>query len=262
MSQALASLASTLIYTKPDNLKRYKRALSQSASFTGPLTILHATAASQQFHTWQDLGTAYPRAEIKVPRWRIDGSSFDLQTASLKDQRIEDHAAGRLGDWYLGDINPMFDISHNDRNIYLSCLLESTHSSFSKELSAWHFSFSCQATSTPLHIFFIYPSLGSYSPPNMVHFLTALGLALSSASLFVSATPVPTTAPDPKNAAVLGKRASCTFTAASAASASKASCATIVLDNIAVPSGVTLDLTDLTSGTHVLFLSYFRSSCL
>jgi polygalacturonase len=96
----------------------------------------------------------------------------------------------------------------------------------------------------------------------MVHFLTALGLALSSASLFVSATPVPTTAPDPKNAAVLGKRASCTFTAASAASASKASCATIVLDNIAVPSGVTLDLTDLTSDTHVLFLSYFRSSCL
>jgi hypothetical protein len=39
MSQALAS---TLIYTKPDSLKRYKRPLLQSASFTGPLTILHA----------------------------------------------------------------------------------------------------------------------------------------------------------------------------------------------------------------------------
>jgi galacturan 1,4-alpha-galacturonidase len=92
----------------------------------------------------------------------------------------------------------------------------------------------------------------------MVHFLISLGLAFSSASLFVSATPVPTAAPDIKYAAQLGKRASCTFTAASAASASKASCATIVLDNIAVPSGVTLDLTDLISGTHVLSHSYFR----
>jgi hypothetical protein len=35
------------------------------------------------------------------------------------------------------------------------------------------------------------------------------------------------------------------------ASKSKKSCATIVLDNIAVPSGTTLDLTELNSGTHV-----------
>lgn len=87
----------------------------------------------------------------------------------------------------------------------------------------------------------------------MVLFLQALGLALSVASVLVSANPLPTAAPDLKNAAALQKRATCTFTAASAASVSKKSCATIVLDGITVPSGVTLDLTDLTSGTHVIF---------
>lgn len=61
--------------------------------------------------------------------------------------------------------------------------------------------------------------------------------------------PLPTTAPELGN--VLEKRASCTFTAASAVSASKKSCATIVLDNIAVPSGTTLDLTSLADDTHV-----------
>ena len=79
----------------------------------------------------------------------------------------------------------------------------------------------------------------------------ALGFLLGAAAL-AAAVPTPTTAPE-FNPAVLHKRASCTFTAASAASASKKDCATIVLDNIAVPSGVTLDLTDLTSGTAVIF---------
>ena len=96
----------------------------------------------------------------------------------------------------------------------------------------------------------------------MVLFLQALGLALSVASVLVSANPLPTAAPDLKNAAALQKRATCTFTAASAASASKKSCATIVLDGITVPSGVTLDLTDLTYGTHVsLFCFLLLSSC-
>jgi galacturan 1,4-alpha-galacturonidase len=85
----------------------------------------------------------------------------------------------------------------------------------------------------------------------MVHLIQTLGLALGVAAVLVSANPLPTAAPDLNNAVALQKRASCTFTAASAASKSKASCATIVLDNIAVPSGVTLDLTDLTTGTHV-----------
>jgi galacturan 1,4-alpha-galacturonidase len=87
----------------------------------------------------------------------------------------------------------------------------------------------------------------------MVQLLQALGLALSTASVLVSAIPMPTAAPDLANAAALHKRASCTFTAASAASKSKASCATIVLDGITVPSGTTLDLTGLTEGTSVIF---------
>ncbi|KUJ18181.1 putative endo-polygalacturonase, partial [Mollisia scopiformis] len=87
----------------------------------------------------------------------------------------------------------------------------------------------------------------------MVQLLQALGLALSTASVLVSAIPMPTAAPDLANAAALHKRASCTFTAASAASKSKADCATIILDGITVPSGTTLDLTDLTEGTSVIF---------
>ncbi|KAF4631934.1 hypothetical protein G7Y89_g6193 [Cudoniella acicularis] len=87
----------------------------------------------------------------------------------------------------------------------------------------------------------------------MVQFLKALGLGLSTACALVAAVPMPTAAPDLANAAALHKRSSCTFTAASAASKSKTSCATIVLDGITVPSGTTLDLTGLTSGTHVIF---------
>ncbi|KAH8687765.1 putative endo-polygalacturonase [Tricladium varicosporioides] len=87
----------------------------------------------------------------------------------------------------------------------------------------------------------------------MVQLLKTLGLGLSTACALVAAVPMPTAAPDLANAVALNKRASCTFTAASAASKSKASCATIVLSNIAVPSGTTLDLTKLTSGTHVIF---------
>jgi polygalacturonase len=47
--------------------------------------------------------------------------------------------------------------------------------------------------------------------------------------------------------------ATCTFTAAAAAISAKKSCATIVLQNIAVPAGTTLDLTSLSTGTHVIF---------
>lgn len=118
---------------------------------------------------------------------------------------------------------------------------------------------------SPLLASFLHFFLFGYSKTlcsQMVHFIQALWLALSVASVLVSANPLPTAAPDLKNAAALQKRASCTFTAASAASASKKSCATIVLDGITVPSGVTLDLTGLTSGTHVsLFCSLLLSSC-
>ncbi|KAF1971282.1 putative extracellular polygalacturonase [Bimuria novae-zelandiae CBS 107.79] len=76
---------------------------------------------------------------------------------------------------------------------------------------------------------------------------------LLGAGALVSAAPAPT----PTQAATLEDRAaSCTFsgsTGAAAAAASKASCATIVLSNVAVPSGTTLDLTKLNDGTTVIF---------
>ncbi|KAJ5408026.1 hypothetical protein N7509_001909 [Penicillium cosmopolitanum] len=46
---------------------------------------------------------------------------------------------------------------------------------------------------------------------------------------------------------------SCTFNSAASASASASSCSTIVLDNIAVPAGETLDLEDLQDGAKLIF---------
>lgn len=85
--------------------------------------------------------------------------------------------------------------------------------------------------------------------------------SLTKVSLFLSLTisglvqavpaPAPTTPPN------LAERASsCTFSGsdgASSASKSKTSCSTIVLSDVAVPSGTTLDLTDLNDGTSVIF---------
>ncbi|KAJ5488542.1 Polygalacturonase, partial [Penicillium diatomitis] len=45
----------------------------------------------------------------------------------------------------------------------------------------------------------------------------------------------------------------CTFPSAASTIAGKASCPSIVLDNIAVPAGENLDLTGLTAGTKVTF---------
>lgn len=87
----------------------------------------------------------------------------------------------------------------------------------------------------------------------MVQISALISLLAASVSLVAAAPaamPMPTAAPD------LAKRATCTFSGssgASAASKSKASCATIVISSVVVPSGTTLDLTGLTSGTHVIF---------
>ncbi|KAK1982267.1 endopolygalacturonase precursor [Colletotrichum cereale] len=54
-------------------------------------------------------------------------------------------------------------------------------------------------------------------------------------------------------AAPLDARADCTFTDAASAIKGKASCTTIVLKDIVVPAGTTLDMTGLKSGTHVTF---------
>lgn len=60
-------------------------------------------------------------------------------------------------------------------------------------------------------------------------------------------------APAPADLVVLEDRASksCTFTDAASVAKSKTSCSTIILNNIAVPAGTTLDLTNLNSGTQV-----------
>ncbi|GLA44553.1 polygalacturonase [Aspergillus niger] len=54
----------------------------------------------------------------------------------------------------------------------------------------------------------------------------------------------------------LADRATCTFsgsTGASSVAKSKPTCSTIVLSNVNVPAGTTLDLTDLNEGTEVIF---------
>lgn len=68
------------------------------------------------------------------------------------------------------------------------------------------------------------------------------------------AEPGPAITPPPSVAKAKAKRASCTFSGsdgASLASVSQADCATIVLSAVVVPSGTTLDLSDLEDDTTV-----------
>ena len=77
---------------------------------------------------------------------------------------------------------------------------------------------------------------------------------LLGAALVAGVTASPVAEPAVTGVASLAKRASCTFTGsdgAASASASQKDCATIVLSDVAVPSGVTLDLSDLEDGTTV-----------
>ena len=84
----------------------------------------------------------------------------------------------------------------------------------------------------------------------MVQIKTILSLLVTTVSLARAAPAAP--APTPR--AELAERATtCTFTNAASAVKSKAACATIVLNSVAVPAGTTLDLTKLTTGTHVIF---------
>ncbi|KAF7874171.1 hypothetical protein EAF04_002843 [Stromatinia cepivora] len=93
----------------------------------------------------------------------------------------------------------------------------------------------------------------------MVQILSsALSLLALGAAVSAIPAPAPTAAPNAADAlAAVEKRAgSCTFSGANGAAAaakSKTSCATIVLSGLTVPSGTTLDLTGLNSGTHVIF---------
>lgn len=87
----------------------------------------------------------------------------------------------------------------------------------------------------------------------MVSFKSSLLAALLAASTLAAPAPLPTPAPDLSKAK--GKRAtSCTFSGSngySLASVSQKDCATIVLSALTVPSGVTLNLSDLEDDTAV-----------
>lgn len=89
-----------------------------------------------------------------------------------------------------------------------------------------------------------------------MHFLSIIALTASlavPAAIAAPAAPAITPAPE---AAVVKRATSCTFSgSAGAASASKSqtSCATIVLNNVAVPSGTTFDLSKLADDTTVIF---------
>ncbi|KAL1628093.1 hypothetical protein SLS56_006024 [Neofusicoccum ribis] len=89
----------------------------------------------------------------------------------------------------------------------------------------------------------------------MVQLNNALAGMLVGAGAMVAAAPAPAPTAAPRlEDAQIGKRAdACTFTDASAASASKSSCSTIILSDITVPAGETLDLTDLEDNTYVEF---------
>lgn len=81
------------------------------------------------------------------------------------------------------------------------------------------------------------------------------GLIAAALVASVMASPAPMITPAPR-AEAMKRGTSCTFSgSAGAASASKSqgSCATIVLSNVAVPSGTTLDLSDLNDNTKVIF---------
>lgn len=91
----------------------------------------------------------------------------------------------------------------------------------------------------------------------MVSLSYSLVVATLAATVLASpvAEPAPVITPPP-TAATKVKRASCTFSGssgASLASVSQGSCATIVLSALVVPSGTTLDLSDLDDGTTVIF---------
>jgi polygalacturonase len=83
------------------------------------------------------------------------------------------------------------------------------------------------------------------------------GIIAAALVAFAMGSPAPMVTPAPRADAGAVKRAgSCTFSGsagAAAASKSQASCATIVLSNVAVPSGTTLDLSNLKDDTTVIF---------
>ncbi|PYI35724.1 polygalacturonase [Aspergillus indologenus CBS 114.80] len=91
----------------------------------------------------------------------------------------------------------------------------------------------------------------------LVHSAVLFSLALGAITVSANPAPEPPAITAAPKVGDLEKRATtCTFSGsngASSASKSKTSCSTIILSSVAVPSGTTLDLTDLNEGTHVIF---------
>ncbi|RAK72521.1 glycoside hydrolase family 28 protein [Aspergillus fijiensis CBS 313.89] len=91
----------------------------------------------------------------------------------------------------------------------------------------------------------------------LVNSAVLLSLALGAITVNANPAPEPPAITAAPKVGDLEKRATtCTFSGsngASSASKSKTSCSTIILSSVAVPSGTTLDLTDLNEGTHVIF---------
>ncbi|KAF1925125.1 glycoside hydrolase family 28 protein [Didymella exigua CBS 183.55] len=88
-----------------------------------------------------------------------------------------------------------------------------------------------------------------------MQFLSILALTASLAASVIAAPAAPAITPAPK-AGVVKRATSCTFsgsTGAASASKSQTACSTIVLNNVAVPSGTTLDLSGLADDTTVVF---------
>lgn len=88
--------------------------------------------------------------------------------------------------------------------------------------------------------------------------LTCALLAAFGGLVFASpvAQRVPAMTPPPDPAAIAKRATTCTFSGsngASSASKSQASCSTIILSNVAVPSGTTLDLSSLNDNTAIIF---------
>ncbi|KAF7125670.1 hypothetical protein CNMCM5793_001909 [Aspergillus hiratsukae] len=85
----------------------------------------------------------------------------------------------------------------------------------------------------------------------MLKLIGSLVLLASAAEVIASPVAEPVTP-----STTLEKRATCTFSGsngAASAMASQKACSTIVLNNVAVPAGTTLDLSDLADGTTVIF---------
>ncbi|KAL9084917.1 MAG: hypothetical protein Q9165_007870 [Trypethelium subeluteriae] len=83
-----------------------------------------------------------------------------------------------------------------------------------------------------------------------------LVLALAALSIASPVVPGPEITAAPSPAEIQKRATSCTFSGsngASLASVSQKSCSTIVLSSVAVPSGVTLDLSELEDDTTVIF---------